>query len=75
MENYGDLFMTGKLLKPDDLIEHKRQMQRFNSRLKRGEIENPEEIVRIQQVTCGCGADGCCFISVTRKDKDAQKKA
>ncbi len=43
--------------------------QVFNARLKRGEIEKPEQIVRLHLIHCGCGNETCCFMSVERKDK------
>jgi hypothetical protein len=43
-------------------------MDIYNSALKRGEIENADSIVREHFVICGCGAEGCGFVSVISKD-------
>jgi hypothetical protein len=49
-----------------DMIAARREQDIFNSRLKRGEVDNPHQIVRTLHVICGCGAQGCVFISVQR---------
>jgi hypothetical protein len=59
--------MSGKFLRHADLVSAKKEEEIFNSMLKRGEIKDPEEIVRTHHVACGCGAPGCVFISVQRK--------
>jgi hypothetical protein len=48
-------------------------MDVFNARLRRGEIENADDIVRTQYIICGCGAEGCGFHSVLRRhDENAR---
>jgi hypothetical protein len=48
--------------------EIRHSMDIYNSALKRGEIKNADSIVREHFVICGCGAEGCGFVSVIRKD-------
>ncbi len=55
-------FQTGLGMR---LIRH--DMDIYNSALKRGLIERTDEIVREHFVICGCGAEGCGFISVIRR--------
>lgn len=63
----------GRFLSKIDLRALKKVEEIFNSRLKRGEIDDPKNIVQTQHVVCGCGAKGCCFISVTRKKVENEK--
>jgi hypothetical protein len=52
----------GKFMSSLDLHEARREFEIFNSRVKRGEID-PDEYVREQYVVCGCGVEGCGFIT------------
>lgn len=47
---------------PKDLTAAVRAQQIFNSRLKRGEIDMTH-IVKTDYVVCGCGEEGCGFIT------------
>lgn len=38
----------------------------FNSRIKRGEID-PNTYVREQYIVCGCGVEGCGFMTLWKK--------
>lgn len=62
--------MTGRYLSPKAIAAAKREMEIFNSMLKRGEIREPENILREHYIVCGCGAEGCGFIFCTRKEKE-----
>lgn len=56
---------TGKFLSRKEIAMARYEQEVFNARVKRGEI-NAEEISRTQHVVCGCGAEGCIFISCTK---------
>lgn len=57
------------------MSEIRHTMEVYNSALKRGEIENADNIVREKFVICGCGAEGCGFVSVVRKtDESSQQR-
>lgn len=55
-----------KFLTPIDLASVKHDNEVFNSQLARGEIKNPEQIVRIHNIKCGCGVQGCTFVYAER---------
>ena len=57
----------GRFLTPKDLHEAKREQEIWNSMLKRGEID-PSKFVRTEYVVCGCGVEGCGFITTWKKD-------
>lgn len=61
----------GRWLTQKDMSSAKYSTEAFNSALKRGEIKRADDILATRHVVCGCGAEGCIFISVTRKDEDA----
>ena len=50
-----------------DLHEARREQEIWNSMLKRGLID-PSKFVRTAYVVCGCGAEGCGFITRWMKD-------
>jgi hypothetical protein len=50
---------------PKDLSAAIRAQNILNSRVKRGEIEQPTKYF---YVVCGCGEKGCGFISCVKKD-------
>ena len=52
----------GKFLSKADLMAAKHEQEVFNSKINRGEID-PTTYVRTQYVVCGCGAEGCGFIT------------
>jgi hypothetical protein len=54
----------GRFLSQKDMSTAKYQQEVLNSRLKRKEIPNPENIVRTHHVVCGCGDEGCIFMHV-----------
>jgi len=62
--------MSGKFLSRVDLAAAKRELEIFNSMKKRGEVREPENILREHYVVCGCGAPGCGFIHCDRKKKE-----
>lgn len=47
-------------LKEINIARHEQEI--FNSRVNRGVID-PTKFVRTQYVVCGCGAEGCGFIT------------
>ena len=47
-------------LKEVNIARHEQEI--FNSRVNRGVID-PTKFVRTQYVVCGCGAEGCGFIT------------
>lgn len=59
--------MSGKFMTKRDLHEARREQEIWNSMLKRGLID-PSEFVRTAYVVCGCGAEGCGFITQWMKD-------
>ena len=50
---------------PKDLSAAVRAQNILNSRVKRGEIEAPAHTA---YVVCGCGEEGCGFISCVKKN-------
>lgn len=63
--------MAGRFL---NMAEARRELEIFNSRLKRGEIENADKIVRLHMRACGCGAPGCTILFAVRKDRAVAQK-
>lgn len=61
--------MGRKYLSRKDIAEARRNIEIFNSMLKRGAVREQENIVREHYVVCGCGAPGCGFIRCDRKEK------
>ena len=61
--------MMGRFLKQSEMANVRHEQEVFNSRLKRGEIKDPDLIAREHMVVCGCGALGCIFISCQRREK------
>lgn len=59
----------GRFLSRLDLAKAKRDLEIFNSRIKRGEID-PSTFTRIAHVACECGVDGCMFITKWMKKKN-----
>lgn len=60
----------GRFLSPYDMAEARLSEEIFNSRLKRGEIKDPDKIRKQFHVVCGCGAPGCIFIACTREEQE-----
>lgn len=54
--------MSGRFMTAKDVSAAKYETEVYNSKVKRGEIK-PEKYVRDQHVVCGCGAEGCIFIT------------
>lgn len=54
--------MAGKFLSKLDINAARHEQEIWNSRIKRGEIDTTK-FVRTQYVVCGCGAEGCGFIT------------
>ena len=54
--------MSGRFLSKLDIHEARREQEIVNSMIKRGEID-PTRSVREQYVVCGCGVEGCGFIT------------
>lgn len=50
-----------------DIASAIRAQNIFNSRVKRGEID-VKNILSTRYVVCGCGEEGCGFLSVVKKD-------
>ena len=57
--------MSYRWLKTEDLANAIKHQNIINSRVKRGEIEQPTEY---SYVVCGCGDPGCGFMSIRTKD-------
>jgi hypothetical protein len=51
---------------PKDLSAAVRAQNIYNSRVKRGEIDTTN-IIRTDYVVCGCGEEGCGFITFYNK--------
>lgn len=62
--------MSGRRLSRKDMSAARHEMEVFNSMLKRGEVVNADLIERLHHVVCGCGAEGCIFISAQRREAD-----
>jgi len=56
--------MSYRWMTPKDLSAAIRAQNILNSRVKRGEIEQP---TKYSYVMCGCGEEGCGFISCVKK--------
>lgn len=54
-----------EFLSPRALSAARFEQEVYNSRVKRGLIPT-DDVVRTQMVVCGCGIEGCCFVSETR---------
>jgi len=54
--------MTGKYLSLKEVNMARHEQEVWNSMLNRGLID-PSKFVRTQYVVCGCGAEGCGFIT------------
>ena len=52
----------GRRMTPRDISAAKFREESFNSQVNRGEID-PDNYVRTAYVVCGCGVEGCGFIS------------
>jgi hypothetical protein len=57
----------GRFLSQKDMSAARHEQEVHNSLIKRGEMPNADQIVRSQHVVCGCGAEGCIFISNRRE--------
>lgn len=57
----------GRRLTPKDISAARFEQEVWNSMVKRGEID-PTLGVREQYVVCGCGVEGCGFISRLKKE-------
>lgn len=64
----------GRWMKKADIVSAIRSQNVFNSMVKRGEVRVCD-ILRTQYVVCGCGEEGCGFLSMTKSLslKTAQK--
>lgn len=61
--------MSHRWLTRNDLSSARWAQDVFNSQVKRGLIDE-SVIIRTQYVVCGCGEEGCGFISSLRKQED-----
>lgn len=52
----------GKRLSLKEINAARHEQEVFNSMIKRGEVD-PTTFVRTHYVVCGCGAEGCGFIT------------
>ena len=62
--------MNKRWLTKKDMHEARREFEIFNSRLKRGDVASPHNIKQQRHVVCGCGVEGCIFISTVREQKE-----
>jgi hypothetical protein len=60
----------GRRLTQVDMAAARYEEEVFNSRLKRGEVKEADEIRRTFHVICGCGVEGCMFMSHIRERDD-----
>ena len=54
--------MSGRYLSRKALHEARREEEIFNSMVRRGEIDT-SKFTRTAYVVCGCGVEGCGFIT------------
>lgn len=59
--------MSYRWMTPKDLSAAVRAQEIFNSRVKRGEIDL-NDIQSYHYVVCGCGEEGCGFMSILRSE-------
>lgn len=59
--------MNGRFLSPKDLSAARHEQERINSLIKRGEFDS-SKIASYQHVVYGCGAEGCIFISLLKRE-------
>jgi len=64
----------GRFLSQKEMSNARHTQEVFNSMLKRGEVYNADKIVREHMVVCGCGVEGCMFVSLVRTETEEQKK-
>ena len=64
----------GRFLSPNDMASAKHQEEVFNSLLNRGEVKSADKIVRSAHVVCGCGNEGCIFLSHTRDETEEERQ-
>lgn len=60
--------MSGKFLNPKEVSAARHEQEVWNSQLKRGLID-PSKFVRTAYVVCGCGREGCGFITRWMRDQ------
>lgn len=65
----------GRRLSPKDISAARHEQEVWNSILKRGDVYNPEKIVREMHVVCGCGVEGCIFIRAERNETEEERVA
>ena len=59
--------MTDRWMTKKDIASAIQAQNIFNSSVKRGEID-VKNILSTRYVVCGCGEEGCGFLSVVKKD-------
>lgn len=59
--------MSGRWITKKDIASAIRAQNIFNSQVKREEID-VKNILQTRYVVCGCGEEGCGFISVNRRE-------
>jgi hypothetical protein len=59
--------MNGRFLTQKDMSAAKHEQEVWNSLVKRGKIDESNRD-RFAHVVCGCGAEGCIFISGRTND-------
>jgi len=57
----------GRWMTKKDIASSIRAQNVYNSLVKRGDID-VKEVLRTQYVVCGCGEEGCGFISQVKKN-------
>jgi hypothetical protein len=62
--------MAGRWLTPKDMAAAKRHEVIWNAHIKRGLLDLTK-IAKMQHVVCGCGEEGCLFITAYNKPKSA----
>lgn len=63
----------GRRLSQIDLSAAKHAQETFNSMLKRGEIRDPDKIVKEHLIICCCGAEGCLFHYAERNETQEER--
>lgn len=64
----------GRFLSQKEMSNARYTQEVFNSMLKRGEVYNADNIVQERMIVCGCGVEGCMFVSLVRNETEEQRK-
>lgn len=65
--------MSGKRLSQKEMSNARFEMEVLNARIKRKEVD-PKSFSRTAHVVCGCGAEGCMFVTRWPSDNNPYQK-